>query len=342
MAWVTVAAAGASLIGSLVSGGSSKDVGTASGKSGYDPNIQAGSNQAIGLASGAAATPFQPFNVDDAVAGLQPNQQAFITGAADNAQYLPAFEATAAQQFTPQTLAQYENPYVQQVLGAENALATRQYGTEQAQLASRQGMTSAFGGDRSAIANNQLTESFNLQSDLRNKQGLSDAYNAGVSAFNQDRSYAAGQVGQIEGALATSGGLQQQTAQNRDNFNYNQYVTGRDWNMNQATRLSGVLSTVPKGSYYNNSQTGWTNPAGGGWGGAIAGIGGIGTQAYDAWKSNNNTPSPNLNNGSNATSYQGPGGSAFGSFMQPTGMSGGGNVGGVQIPGMVQIPGVTQ
>lgn len=257
--------------------------------------MQAGTKQAIQTAESVANQPFQGYCVNNAVAGLTCNQLAAQKAAETSSQYLPGFQATAGEQFNPQTLAQYESPYVNNVLSAQNALASKNYQTQMACLNAKQGMTSAFGGDRSAIAGSQLTQNYNLNTNLNNATGLNNAYTQGVSAFNQDRSYAAGQTGQIEGALASTGGVAQQTNQNKANFNYNQFCQQRNWTKNQNAYLTQTLAQVPKGQYYTGNQTSTTIPAGGGWGGALAGAAGIANMGHNA---TTNAPAP-------STSYTG-------------------------------------
>lgn len=284
VAWVGVGVGVLGLVGNQMN--AAKAQRSSGGTSGFDPQVQAGTDQAIQTAETVANTPWTGMDTDQAVAGLTKNQLLAQGGAETSAEYLPAFEATAGQKFDAQTLSQYENPYVQQVLGAQNAMAQRNYQTQLAGLKSREGMTSAFGGDRGAIGENELTSNFNLQSDARNKQGLSDAYNSGVSAFNQDRGFAAGQIGAIEGALGQTGAVAQTTNQNRANFNYNQFKEQRDWTKNQNAYLAQTLGQVPKGQYYTGTQTAYTQPGGGGWMGAAAGAAQLGMQAYQA----NNQP----------------------------------------------------
>jgi hypothetical protein len=282
LTWWAVGSAAVSIIGSQVSKNASTQR-ASSGTSGFCACVQAGTKQAIQTAEGIANQPFQGFCVNTAVAGLSPAQKAAQDEAMSRAGCLPGFNATAGQQFNQQTLQQYENPYVQQVLGAQQALASKNYQTQMACLEAKQGMTSAFGGDRSAIAQGQLTQNYNLNQNLNNATGLSNAYTQGVSAFNQDRAYASGQIGQIGGALSTTGAVCQATQQNRGNFLYNQFCQQRNWAKQQNAYLTQTLAQVPKGQYYTGNQTATTIPAGGGWGGALAGAAGIATAGRSAF-----------------------------------------------------------
>jgi hypothetical protein len=263
-----VAAAGANL---YASNQNAKTQRSSSGTSGFCACVQAGTKQAIQTAEGVANQPFQGYCVNNAVAGLSGNQVLAQQEAQARAGCLGQLNQTAGQQFNAQTLSQYENPYVTQVLGAQNALASKNYQTQMACLENKQGMTSAFGGDRSAIAQGQLTQNYNLNTNLNNATGLSNAYTQGVSAFNQNRAYASGEIGQIGGALSATGAVCQATNQNRANFNYNQFCQQRNWTKNQNAYLTQTLAQVPKGQYYTGNQTSTTIPAGGGWGGALAG-----------------------------------------------------------------------
>lgn len=275
MTWGMVGAAAVSVVGGAIEGNQARKHSESGGTSGFCACVQAGTKQAIQTAEQVANQPFQAYCVDNAVAGLSGNQKAAQAEAQLRSGDLPAFNKTAGQSFDAQTLSQYENPYVQNVLGAENALSTKNYQTQLADLNSKQGMTSAFGGDRSAIAQSQLTQNYNLNTNLNNAKGLSDAYTQGVSAFNNERNYASGQIGQIEGALSTTGAVCQSTEQTKKNFNYNQFCQQRNWQKNQNAYLTQTLAQVPKGQYYTGNQQSYTTPGGGGWGGALAGAASI-------------------------------------------------------------------
>jgi hypothetical protein len=308
MTWGAVGAAAVSVGANYLNSKSASKNSSSGGQSGFDPTIQAGEKQAVQTAESVANQPWTGFDVDQAVAGLTPNQLAAQSAAETGGQYIGQYQQTAAQQFDPATLNKYSNPYTTNVLDAENAMASRNYATQVAGLNAKQGMTSAFGGDRSAIAQNELTTNFNLQADVRNKQGLSDAYNAGVSAFNQDRNFAAGQAGQAEGALASTGAVAQATNQNRANFNYNQFKEQRDWTKNQNAYLTQTLAQVPKGSYYSGNQQTTTTPAGGGWGGALSGAASIlGKGGFGGGSSGGGAASPDqgaLNAANSDNNYQ--------------------------------------
>ncbi len=301
MAWVAIGAAAISAgAGYLNSQQQAKAIRSSSGQSGFDPNVQAGTNQAITTAQGVANQPWSGIDPSIAVAGLTPNQIAAQQNAAALGEQLPGLDATATQAFTQGNLQKYMNPYAADVLDVQKQYATRDYAQQLAGMQSKESMTGAFGGDRSVLGENQLTRDYNLNLQNIQAQGLSNAFNFGVGAFNQDRSYAAGEGSAISGALSATGGVAQATNQNLGNFKTAQFNEQRDWTKNQNAYLAQILGQVPKGSFYSGNQTSYQTPAGGGWGGALAGASQIGLAGISAY--NNRTPStPDPNNSGDMT-----------------------------------------
>lgn len=276
MSWVAVGSAAISAVGGYLSSKKGAKSGTStSAQSGFDPQIQAGTEQAVSAAEQYANAPFQALSTNQAVAGLSQPQLAAQSAALGNAQYIPQWQQTAGQAFTPGNIAAYSSPYTQQVVNAQQALATKQYAQQRAALNSQQGMTGAFGGDRSAVAQAELQNNYALNMNNIAATGLNNAYNAGVSAFQTDRGYAAGQAQAAGSALQATGATAQQTAQAGKTYDYNTFQQGLYWGQNQNAYLAQILGQVPKGSYYSGNQTSMQTPAAGGWGGALAGVAGI-------------------------------------------------------------------
>jgi len=296
MVWAAIGAAAISTVGGYINNQQqAKALRSSSGSSSFDPNVQAGTNQAITTAQGVANQQWSGIDPSIAVAGLTPNQIAAQQEAAALGEQLPGLDATATQAFNQGNLQKYMDPYEADVLDVQKQYATRDYTQQQAALASKDVMNSSFGGDRSVLANNALTRDYNLNLENIQKTGLSNAFNFGVGAFNQDRSYAAGEGSAIRGALSSTGAVAQATNQNLGNFKTAQFNEQRDWAKNQNAYLAQILGQVPKGSAYSGNMSSYNTPAGGGWGGALAGASQIGLAGLSAY--NNNNPSTPANSG---------------------------------------------
>lgn len=301
MVWAAIGAAAIGVVGGYVnSQQQAKAMKGSSGSSGYDPNIQAGTNQAVQTAQDVANQPWTGIDMNQAVAGLTPNQITAQQEAGALGEQLPGLDATATQAFNQGNLQKYMNPYEADVLDVQKQFATREFLQQQTGRDSKKVLTSAFGGDRNAISDNEALNSYNLNLQGIQASGLKNAFDSGMGAFNQDRNYAAGEGAAIRGALSSTGATAQSTAQTQGNFRNSQFNEQRDWSKNQNAYLAQILGQVPKGSFYTGQQSAYTKPAGGGWGGAIAGAAQIGLAGLSAYQSQPANPnnSGDMSNGS--------------------------------------------
>jgi len=175
------------------------------------PEVMAQYQNVISQANQAASAPYTTggFNASNMVAGFTPmQQQSYNT--INNAQgmqqpyinqaqnYLSNSQApiwNGVQQYGPNTMAQYANPYLQQAVGSTEAQMNNMDAQQQQQVMGNAISSGAWGGDRSAIAQAELAN----QQSLANNQTISNMENTG---FNQQQgefnSQQAAQIGANE------------------------------------------------------------------------------------------------------------------------------------------------
>lgn len=172
--------------------------------------------------------PYQPYT-GDRIAGFTPDQTASFDAVRNNVgSYLPDFNqaqtgmSTAqniglnasfdpaninnsynansytAKQWTDPGVAQsYMNPYQQAVTDIQKREANRQFGIQGVAQAAQAAQAGALGGYRDAmVKSNRYRNQNQLLNDIQ-ATGLNNAYNTGMSQFNQDRSadFSAAQFG---------------------------------------------------------------------------------------------------------------------------------------------------
>ena len=217
-------------------------------------------NQAMGLASQAAAKPYQQFGTtpEQFVAQLNPQQQAAQQGIAEQAAAtLPYSEMGAGMQAAAgmgnaaQMAGAYMNPFMQQVVSPVQQALQQQQGQQLAQQQANAIRGGAFGGPRSGIERAVLEG----QQQLGMGQALSPLYQTGygqaLGAAQTDlqRQLAAGQ-GLSQAGLAAqqaslgAGTLGQQTQQAGINALYNQFQQQQMWPYMQAQFLGGLAGAL--------------------------------------------------------------------------------------------------
>lgn len=94
-----------------------------------------------------------------------------------------------AQGWNDQTAQQYMNPYVQQALDPQIQYMNQQFQQQQAQRDSTAAQEGAFGGSRAALVNQAAQQGQNNTIAQTVGQGYLNAYNTGMSGFEQDASH---------------------------------------------------------------------------------------------------------------------------------------------------------
>lgn len=260
--------------------------------------VEAGSQEAVGLARQIAGRPYVPYS-GERVAGMGGNEaQAYAmaqggTGrGAGDMNLARQYAEQAAQPFTSFDMDEYMNPYVKGALDPAAREIREEMARQQRELGSRAGEIGAFGGSRMAIQESeQARQGLEGISDLYGR-GYASAFESARDQINRDRSAsraAADQFRAIGGQsqqmltqdiqnLMTTGGLERNLRQAGLDFDYQQFVEARDWDITNLQPLLAALSTVP----YSETQT-TTNKSKKS---ALSTIAGIGMTAVGAFTMN--------------------------------------------------------
>jgi len=236
------------------------------------PEVLARYNAVNARAESVAATPFQRYG-GQFVAGLTPEQTSGIQNVMNTqGMTAPYYGAAAgltlggAQPVGPLTQGQigyYQNPFTQAVAAPTLAALQQQQGVERSQLAGRQVMSGAFGGDRAGLERANLAR----QQALGTAQAIAPIYQQGYQQAVQTAQGQQGVIGQDLvrqmqagaqiGAVGTgaqqaalqsaqaqmaAGTLPQQTQQAELTANYQQFLQERGYDFQVAQFLANIAT----------------------------------------------------------------------------------------------------
>lgn len=279
------------------------------------PQVMAAYQNVVNQSQNIGSQPLQQYT-GPLVAGFTPDQTASmqeIQGAQGLATpYLNAATQYAGlgaapiyqniQQFSPDAVSQYQNPYNQQVVQATQNLFNQQNAQQQNQLVGNAAAAGALGGDRQAVAQaqlagqQQLTEApqlanilsqgygqalgeLNTQQQLQANVMGSDAYRASNAAYQLGGLGSQAQQEALSGAsaLQQSGSLQQAMAQQQLNIPYEMFLQQQAYPYQQTNFEAGIAEGVG-GMMGGNSSTTSPSPSslGSVAGAGLAGLGGFG------------------------------------------------------------------
>lgn len=130
----------------------------------------------------------------------------------------------------PDQAAAYMNPYIQNVIQSQLALAQDQYGQQTNQRNAQAVQAGAFGGDRAALLNQVAQRDYNLTQNKMISDALSGAYSTGLGAYQTDaaRRMAAAQGNQQAGLTVGQKNLEAGlTTQGLNAQNYNTGISNQ-------------------------------------------------------------------------------------------------------------------
>jgi hypothetical protein len=161
--------------------------------------------------------------------------------------------------FTDADMSAYMSPYISGALDPAARELREEIARQQQAIKGQAGMAGAFGGARQGIAEAEGRRGgIEALSDLYGR-GYQQAFESGREQFNRDRDVfargaeqfrATGEAGQrmltqdIQNLL-TTGGLDRTLKQAGLDFDYQQFIEARDWDVNNLKPLLDTLSTVP-------------------------------------------------------------------------------------------------
>ena len=167
-----------------------------------------------------------------------------------------------AMSFLDADIDAYMNPYVKGALDPAAREIREETARQVGQRGQEAGMAGAFGGARQAIAESETrrggTEAL---SDLYQK-GYERAFESASAKFSEDRNVAARGAEQFRALsaqtqqqmtqdiqnLMSTGGLQRSLKQAGLDFDYQQFIEARDWDITNLQPLLAALGTVPYGT----------------------------------------------------------------------------------------------
>lgn len=237
---------------------------TATTTSGPPPQVLSAYNNLLERAQQVGSTPYQQYggNLLAPFSGAQ--QSAFNT--IDQSQGIAQPYIDQAQQYAQQgagpvsadQIANYTNPYQQQVVNATIGNINETNAQQQAQVTGNAIAQGALGGDRVGVARAELARQQNLSNAPTLAALNAQGFNTALGAAQQDKARAAqaaftfGNLGQeaqnttLQGAQAQlgAGGLQQQQAQAALNIPYQQFQQQQAFPYQQLGWLAGLQTGV--------------------------------------------------------------------------------------------------
>jgi len=230
--------------------------------------LEEGSKQAVQRGQEIADREYIPYE-GERIAGMDPQEQRAYEMAGEGVgAYQPyldrAEELTerGAQSFLDADMEAYMNPYVKGALDPAARELREETARQVGQRGQEAGMMGAFGGARQAIAESETrrggTEAI---SDLYQK-GYEKAFESGAAKFAEDRNVAARGAEQFRALSAQSqqqmtqdiqnlmstGGLKRSLKQAGLDFDYQQFIEARDWDITNLQPLLAAVGTVPYGT----------------------------------------------------------------------------------------------
>lgn len=236
--------------------------------------VERGSQRALGMANDIASQPYTPYT-GERIAGLSQNEQMGVDlartssgkwmGDLDTARGLLG---RTTERFTDADINAYMNPYLEGALNPAARKVRESAAMERNRLQGMQTSQGAFGGGRSAALQQALYDSTGESvSDLYGR-GYFEAFERGADRWAQDmdrsRQAASDYVSLAQNTmnmstqdinnLMSTGGVQRGIEQMRKDFDYQQFVEGRDWDMRGLDALLTTLDGI-KGSYTTTSTS---------------------------------------------------------------------------------------
>ena len=202
------------------------------------------------------------------------------------------YATQAAQPFTSFDVDAYMNPYIQGALDPAAREIREELARQQAGIGSRAAEMDAFGGSRSRIAKAEMgREGLEAVSDLYGR-GYATAFESARDQINRDRDASRGAAEQFRSLgtearlgltneiqnLLTVGGLERNLRQAGLDFDYQQFVEARDWDITNLQPLLAALSTVPYGEKITSTTESKKS--------ALSTVAGIGMVAFGAMTGN--------------------------------------------------------
>ena len=185
--------------------------------------------------------------------------------------------------WTTQQSRAYMNPYMETSLQSQADLSNRQFNTTMQGLRSQQAQQGAFGGARGAIQEQMAQQGQNLNMNNLFAQGMNQAYNTGLGAFQN-------QQGMQQGANQANAGFQQQANLANQQANLTAQTQNQQAGLQANQQNQGALSAAGgMGAGMVNAgqaQNAYGNQQAQNWGTAATALQNVGQQYYDTQQKN--------------------------------------------------------
>jgi hypothetical protein len=229
-------------------------------KSTFTPHkdIEKGALHALGMAREYADTPYKKYEGDRVAAMTGNEQQAYNLS---NQYAGTLINQVPTEKFTDADMSAYMNPYIKNALdpaAREVALAGAKRRNE---IASQAQSVGAFSGSRQILREREADKGTEQSlSDLYGR-GYAEAFDRGAALWSADQDRALRAVGlksdildRDVARLLTTGQNARQIEQMQKDFDYAQFIEGRDWKGRNAAMLTDILRGL-KGSYSETTTT---------------------------------------------------------------------------------------
>lgn len=239
--------------------------------------LEQGSRMAVDKATAISNRQYTPYK-RQRVAGMSEGEVAAKNLALDatknntSMRYLEQAGQMASDQpeFSRENLAKYMDPYVEDVVQGALRKEREAYGTARANLGATAAKRGAFGGDRQALLESGLTgKHLQATGDIA-AQGYSDAFRTASQLFlsdNDRKMRAADSLRAVGGDiqrlnsqqisdLAATGQIDRLLEQADLDFDYQQFIENRDWDVTNLQPLIATLSSVPHSSTTTQKSSG--------------------------------------------------------------------------------------
>ena len=209
--------------------------------------------QAISQAQSVSQQPYQQYT-GQLTAPISSNEQNAATLAGTRASEATTAFNAASTPFSSSALAQYMNPYTQDVTKAGLNTLNQNFNTQNEQALRKANMTDQFGYGRTAASMQPALNAYQNEVGNFTANENAKAYQSALNEFNQQGAFQKG-LGEAEGNASTSGvGALESTGKDlreagtqADQAQYGEFLRGQNWSRNQIQPyLSAVESLGPK------------------------------------------------------------------------------------------------
>lgn len=226
-----------------------------------DPFIRDASMDAINKATAISNRPYEGYT-GPRIAGLSGNEQEASRLAGSMDERTQPFRDRLSAGFSRGALSQFENPYLDKVLGNQRRVIGEEYGRQSADISRRQTATDAFRSGRSDLARSRLDANRMTALGDAEATGQRGAFDTAMDAYFRDQGINLAALGGITsadqaqiGALSSTGLAERGINQAGLDFDYGQFLERRDWSVNNLGPLLNAIQAAR-----GNSERSQTTP----------------------------------------------------------------------------------